>query len=49
MIIERARGGSGIRSHLKGQSATLTFADAGVFDYICALHPSMKGSVEVKR
>jgi plastocyanin len=34
---------------LKGQSATLTFADAGVFNYICALHPSMKGSVEVKR
>jgi len=32
----------------KGQSATLKFGSAGTFDYICGLHPSMKGSVEVK-
>jgi plastocyanin len=32
----------------KGQSATLTFASAGTFDYMCGLHPSMKGSIEVK-
>jgi plastocyanin len=32
---------------LKGQSEALTFADAGTFDYTCALHPNMKGSVEV--
>jgi len=34
---------------LKGQSAALTFADAGVFEYACALHPQMKGSVEVTK
>jgi plastocyanin len=33
---------------LKGQSASLTFAEAGVYDYICSLHPGMKGQVEVK-
>jgi len=32
----------------KGQSATLKFGSAGTFEYICGLHPSMKGSVEVK-
>jgi len=34
---------------LKGQSETLTFSDAGVFSYNCALHPNMKGSVEVRK
>jgi plastocyanin len=34
---------------LKGQSATLTFPEAGVFNYHCALHPNMKGSIEVKK
>ncbi|HYH42343.1 MAG TPA: cytochrome P460 family protein [Burkholderiales bacterium] len=34
---------------LKGQSATLKFDEAGTFGYICGLHPSMKGSVEVTR
>lgn len=34
---------------LKGQRATLTFPDEGVFSYNCALHPNMKGSVEVKK
>lgn len=33
----------------KGQSAALTFPDAGVFSYNCALHPNMKGAVEVTR
>lgn len=33
---------------LRGQSASLTFKDAGVFEYACALHPGMKGAVEIK-
>jgi plastocyanin len=33
---------------LRGQSAALTFKDAGVFEYACALHPNMKGTIEVK-
>lgn len=32
---------------LKGASATLTFAQEGIFNHN-ALHPNMKGSVEVK-
>ena len=32
---------------LKGQSASLTFDEAGTFGYICGLHPAMKGTVEV--
>ena len=31
-----------------GRSAALGFNTAGTFDYICGLHPNMKGSVEVK-
>jgi len=34
---------------LKGQSAALKFDQAGNFDYICSLHPSMKGQVEVRK
>jgi plastocyanin len=34
---------------LKGQRATLTFPDEGVFSYNCALHPNLTGSVEVKK
>jgi plastocyanin len=34
---------------LKGQSASLTFNDAGTFGYICGLHPNMKGTVEVTK
>ncbi|MGQ0684598.1 hypothetical protein [Bradyrhizobium sp.] len=26
----------------------LTLADAGIYDYICGLHPAMKGKIEVK-
>jgi plastocyanin len=33
---------------LKGQSAALTFDAPGVYNYICGLHPMMKGVVEVK-
>ena len=33
---------------LKGQSAELTFNEAGVIDYVCGLHPNMKGKIEVK-
>jgi plastocyanin len=32
----------------KGQSYTKAFSAPGVYDYICGLHPSMKGQVEVK-
>jgi plastocyanin len=33
---------------LKGQSHTQAFASAGQYEYICGLHPAMKGTVEVK-
>jgi plastocyanin len=33
---------------LKGQSAQVTIAEPGVHDYICGLHPNMKGKIEVK-
>jgi plastocyanin len=32
----------------KGQSYSRAFSSPGVYDYICGLHPSMKGQVEVK-
>ncbi|MGH7299387.1 MAG: cytochrome P460 family protein [Candidatus Rokuibacteriota bacterium] len=32
----------------KGQSHSQAFSTPGVYDYICGLHPSMKGQVEVK-
>jgi len=32
----------------KGQSYSQSFATPGTYDYICGLHPSMKGQVEVK-
>ena len=32
---------------LKGQSATLQFDAAGNIAYICGLHPTMKGTIEV--
>jgi plastocyanin len=32
----------------KGQSGALTFGTPGTYDYICGLHPAMKGSVEIK-
>jgi plastocyanin len=33
---------------LKGQSTTIEFRDPGMYDYICGLHPGMKGKIEVK-
>ena len=33
----------------KGQSASLTFPQPGVYSYNCALHPNMKGAVEVTK
>lgn len=33
---------------LRGQTETLTFSEPGTFDYICGLHPNMKGKVEVR-
>lgn len=32
---------------LKGQSEALSFDEAGTYEYICGLHPSMKGTIEV--
>jgi plastocyanin len=41
---------NGLRSEViqKGQKAFLKFDSAGTYDYICGLHPNMKGKVEVK-
>jgi plastocyanin len=33
---------------LQGQKQTLRFDSAGTIDYICGLHPNMKGKIEVK-
>lgn len=33
---------------LRGQRASLTLDKAGEYNYICGLHPSMKGVIEVK-
>jgi plastocyanin len=33
---------------LRGQTSAITFEKAGTYDYVCGLHPSMKGSIEVK-
>jgi plastocyanin len=33
---------------LRGQSASLTLDKAGEYSYICGLHPSMKGTIDVK-
>lgn len=33
----------------KGQSESLTFSQPGVYAYNCALHPNMKGAVEVTK
>jgi len=31
----------------KGETATLMFPSAGRFDYFCAVHPSMKGTITI--
>jgi plastocyanin len=33
---------------LKGQTAQLIIAEPGTYDYICGLHPAMKGKIEIK-
>jgi plastocyanin len=33
---------------LRGQSESLTFNEPGTHEYTCGLHPSMKGTIEVK-
>ena len=33
---------------LKGQTHSRAFAAAGVYEYMCGLHPNMKGTVDVK-
>lgn len=33
---------------LKGQSVAMRFDQPGTYDYICGLHPGMKGKIEVK-
>ena len=33
---------------LRGQSASVTFEQAGIYNYICGLHPTMKGTIEVR-
>jgi plastocyanin len=33
---------------LKGQSHVMGFNSAGTYEYICGLHPNMKGAIEVK-
>jgi plastocyanin len=32
----------------KGQAHTQAFANSGTYDYMCGLHPGMKGQIEVK-
>jgi plastocyanin len=32
---------------LKGQSTALVFPDVGSYEYLCGLHPGMKGTIEV--
>ena len=34
---------------LKGQSVQFAFKDAGNYEYICGLHPAMKGTIEVTK
>jgi plastocyanin len=34
---------------LKGESAALQFVEPGDYNYTCALHPTMKGSIQVAK
>ena len=34
---------------LKGQSTQIAFNDVGTYDYICGLHPTMRGTIEVSK
>ncbi len=42
------QGGPKAEMVLRGQTASLTFDKAGDYNYICGLHPAMKGMIEVK-
>jgi plastocyanin len=42
----KGKGKTGVM--LKGQSASLAVVDPGSYEYICSLHPAMKGTLEVK-
>ena len=41
-------GGPRTEVFLRGQKASLTLDKPGEYNYICGLHPSMKGTIEVK-
>jgi len=41
-------GGPRTAVFLRGQKASLTIDKPGEYNYICGLHPSMKGTIEVK-
>ncbi|HYG56270.1 MAG TPA: plastocyanin/azurin family copper-binding protein, partial [Burkholderiales bacterium] len=41
-------GGPRTAVFLRGQKASLTLDKPGEYNYICGLHPSMKGVIEVK-
>lgn len=32
----------------KGQSGQLAIAEKGSYDYVCGIHPGMKGKIEIK-
>ena len=34
---------------LKGQNTQIVFNDVGTYDYICGLHPGMRGTIEVEK
>jgi plastocyanin len=42
------QGGPKTEVLLRGQTASISFDKPGTYGYICGLHPSMKGSIEVK-
>jgi plastocyanin len=45
----RIKGGNFESSDMaNGQSYSFKFTSAGTFDYICSIHPSMKGTIIVK-
>lgn len=33
---------------LRGQTGSMTFDKPGAYNYICGLHPAMKGTIEVR-
>lgn len=48
-VVHRISGNSFQSNDLgNGQSYSFTFNSVGTFDYICSIHPSMKGTIIVK-